>query len=74
MISRLARAIRHLVASAVSGLQPDAVQIIDTVSGLIGGDDTDGFSGKDATDRAAMIKGNVERLLAAIGAADTGIK
>ena len=60
-----ARAIRHLVASAVSGLQPDAVQIIDTVSGLIGGDDTDGFSGKDATDRAAMIKGNVERLLAA---------
>jgi len=60
-----ARAIRHLVASAVSGLRPDAVQIIDTVSGLIGGEETDGFSGKDATDRAAMIKGNVERLLAA---------
>ncbi len=60
-----ARAIRHLVASAVSGLQPDAVQIIDTVSGLIGGEDGDGFSGKDANDRAAMIKGNVERLLAA---------
>lgn len=60
-----ARAIRHLVASAVSGLHPDAVQIIDTVSGLIGGGDDDSLSGKDATDRAAMIKGNVERLLSA---------
>lgn len=60
-----ARAIRHLVASAVAGMRPDAVQIIDTVSGLIGGDAADALSGKDASDRAAMIKGNVERLLAA---------
>jgi len=60
-----ARAIRHLVASAVSGMQPDAVQIIDTVAGLIGGQDTAEFSGQDANDRAAIIKGNVERLLAA---------
>lgn len=60
-----ARAIRHLVASAVSGMRPDAVQIIDTVSGLIGGEEGEGFASSDATDRAALIKGNVERLLAA---------
>lgn len=60
-----ARAIRHLVASAVAGMKPDAVQIIDTVSGLIGGQDTAEFDSGDAADRAAAIKGNVERLLAA---------
>jgi flagellar M-ring protein FliF len=60
-----ARAIRHLVASAVSGMTPDAVQIIDTVAGLIGGKDDGALSGTDATNRSALIKGNVERLLAA---------
>jgi flagellar M-ring protein FliF len=60
-----ARAIRHLVASAVAGMTPDAVQIIDTVAGLIGGQDAQDFNAGDADDRAAMIKGNVERLLAA---------
>lgn len=60
-----ARAIRHLVASAVAGMTPDAVQIIDTVAGLIGGQDAQDFDAGDADDRAAAIKGNVERLLAA---------
>lgn len=60
-----ARAIRHLVASAVTGMQPDAVQIIDTVAGLIGGKEAGELDGTYATDRAALIKGNVERLLAA---------
>jgi flagellar M-ring protein FliF len=60
-----ARAIRHLVASAVAGMTPEAVQIIDTVAGLIGGQDTAEFDNGDAADRAAAIKGNVERLLAA---------
>jgi flagellar M-ring protein FliF len=60
-----ARAIRHLVASAVSGMTPDAVQIIDTVAGLIGGQDDNDLSGTDAADRSALIKGSVERLLAA---------
>lgn len=60
-----ARAIRHLVASAVAGMTPDAVQIIDTVAGLIGGQETDTFESGDTADRAAAIKGNVERLLAA---------
>jgi flagellar M-ring protein FliF len=60
-----AQAIRHLVASAVSGMTPDSVQIIDTVAGLIGGQEDGALSGTDATDRSALIKGNVERLLAA---------
>jgi flagellar M-ring protein FliF len=60
-----ARAIRHLVASAVSGMIPDAVQIIDTVAGLIGGQDDGSLAGTDAADRSALIKGSVERLLAA---------
>lgn len=60
-----ARAIRHLVASAVAGMTPDAVQIIDTVAGLIGGQDSQDFNAGDADDRAVAIKGNVERLLAA---------
>jgi flagellar M-ring protein FliF len=60
-----ARAIRHLVASAVSGMTPDAVQIIDTVAGLIGAEDEGALAGTDAADRSALIKGSVERLLAA---------
>ena len=47
-------------------MTPDAVQIIDTVAGLIGGQDDGGISAAAMpTDRAAAIKGNVERLLAA---------
>ena len=60
-----AMAIRHLVASAVAGMRPDAVQIIDTVSGLIGGQEGEGVNSSDAADRSAAIRGNVERLLAA---------
>ena len=60
-----AQAIRHLVASAVSGMRPEMVQVIDTVAGLIGGGVEPGFDAGAATDRAAAIKGNVERLLAA---------
>jgi flagellar M-ring protein FliF len=60
-----ARAIRHLVASAVAGMTPDDVQIIDTVAGLIGGSEPDAFNAGSADDRAAAIKGSVERLLAA---------
>lgn len=60
-----ARAIRHLVASAVAGMTPDAVQIIDTVAGLIGGEENQELNTGDAADRAAAIKGNVERMLAA---------
>jgi flagellar M-ring protein FliF len=60
-----AKAIRHLVASAVAGMKPEDVQIIDTVAGLIGGDAPMGYDTGDAADRAGVIKGNVERMLAA---------
>ena len=60
-----ARALRHLVAAAVPGLMPQAVAVIDTVGGLIAGEDDALRPDTAATARAAEIKGNVERLLAA---------
>jgi len=69
-----AQAIRHLVAGAVSGMKPDDVQIIDTVGGLIGGQD-DTLHGTDAAERAAAIKANVERLLAVrVGAGKVAVE
>lgn len=58
-----ARAIRHLVAAAVAGLSPDQVQVIDTTSGLVAMDDASIPAVAGA--RAAEIRRNVERLLAA---------
>ncbi|MEY4984818.1 MAG: flagellar M-ring protein FliF [Pseudomonadota bacterium] len=58
-----AQAIRHLVAAAVAGLSPDAVQVVDTVHGLVGGEDT--APAAQAASRADDIRRNVERLLAA---------
>lgn len=58
-----AQAIRHLVAAAVSGLTPDQVQVVDTTSGLIEIKET--ATAAAASARAAEIRGNVERLLAA---------
>lgn len=60
-----ARAIRHLVAAAVPGLLPEAVAVIDSVGGLIPGETEDPAADSAAAARAAEIKGNVERLLAA---------
>lgn len=60
-----ARALRHLVAAAVSGMLPENVQVIDSVGGLIGSDGSGAEGGAAVEDRAAMIRGNVERLLAA---------
>jgi flagellar M-ring protein FliF len=68
-----AQAIRHLVASAVAGMKPDAVQIIDTVAGLIGGQEASEINAGDAADRSAVIRGNVERLLAARVGADKAV-
>ncbi len=61
--SQQARAVRFLVASAVAGLKPEEVSVIDATSGLVVGidDDLAGASG----DRAAELKHNVERLLEA---------
>lgn len=60
-----ARALRHLVASAVSGMTAADVAIIDTVAGLVPGEE-DLLRPDSAGDaRAADIRRNVERLLVA---------
>lgn len=59
-----AKALKFLVASAVSGMSPDDVSIIDGTGALIGsGDELTQPNGGD--DRTAEIKRNVERLLEA---------
>ncbi|MBM9596137.1 flagellar basal-body MS-ring/collar protein FliF [Roseitranquillus sediminis] len=59
-----AKALRYLVASAISGMDPEGVSVIDSRSGtVIGGDESDSASGAD--DRAAELKRNVERMLEA---------
>lgn len=58
-----AQAIRHLVAAAVTGLSPAAVQVVDTAHGLVGGQAADPSA--QAQDRAEKIRLNVERLLTA---------
>ncbi len=60
-----ARALKHLVASAVAGLRPEDVAIIDTAGGLVlAGDEAD-TPAQLAGDRAAALRQNLERLLAA---------
>ncbi len=58
-----AKALKFLVASAVAALQPGDVAVIDGTAGLILDGDEPGAAA--ATDRAAELKANVERLLAA---------
>ena len=60
-----AAAIRHLVAAAVSGLQPDDVAVIDSVAGLIPSAREGDNPATSGDQRAAALKKNVERLLAA---------
>lgn len=59
-----ARALRYLVAAAVSGLSPEDVSVIDAMGGVIlAGEDRP--QGAVGADRAAELKRNVERLLEA---------
>jgi flagellar M-ring protein FliF len=60
-----ARAIRHLVSGAVAGMSADDVAVIDSVAGLIPNEEADGAINPSGDARAAEIKKNVERLLAA---------
>ncbi|MDP4034461.1 MAG: flagellar basal-body MS-ring/collar protein FliF [Pseudorhodobacter sp.] len=60
-----ARALKHLVAAAVAGMQSEDVAIIDTVAGLIFAGDDSPTPGAGGDDRAAELRHNVERLLAA---------
>ena len=59
-----ADALRFLVASAVPGLAPTDVAVIDGVGGVILGAD-DGAMGHDSQEHAAELRARVERLLAA---------
>lgn len=60
-----ARAIRHLVAASVAGLAPADVAVVDTVAGLIAPSEDQAQPARGALDRAAVLRANVERLLAA---------
>jgi flagellar M-ring protein FliF len=60
-----ANALKYLVAAAVAGMLPEDVAVIDTVGGLIETGGNDLMTGGKAQDRAAEIRANVERLLAA---------
>ena len=60
-----AKALRHLVAAAVSGLHPDDVAVIDSVAGLIASDSDNAAPNLASASRAEEIRQNVERLLAA---------
>lgn len=58
-----AKALKFLVASAVAGMDPENVSVIDTNGGLIlGTDETEAVAG---VDRAEALRKNVERLLEA---------
>lgn len=59
-----ADALRFLVASAVPGLAPRDVAVIDGVGGLVAGVDDSGTA-QNAMDRSGEIRARVERLLAA---------
>lgn len=63
-----AQAIRYLVASAVAGLSPDAVSVVDADNGVVlrAGDTGAGATSAAAPgDRAVAMRGNIERLLEA---------
>jgi flagellar M-ring protein FliF len=63
-----AEAIRYLVSSAVAGIAPEGVAVIDSARGVVlaGASGTLGKSGlTDPNDRAETLRGNIQRLLEA---------
>ncbi|WP_208348149.1 flagellar basal-body MS-ring/collar protein FliF [Pseudaestuariivita rosea] len=60
-----ANALRFLVSSAVAGLAPENVSVIDGQGNLIGAPDEPSAPSGSDLDRAAALKQSVERLLAA---------
>lgn len=60
-----ANAVRHLVAGAVAGMQPDDVSVIDSVAGLIPLREGAAQPSHGGEARAEDLKRNIERLLAA---------
>lgn len=60
-----AKALRHIIAASVPGMTPNEVSVIDSVAGLIPSDSDISAPNATAESKAAEIKQNVERLLAA---------
>lgn len=62
-----AKAMRYLIASAVAGMPPEQVSIIDAVAGIVlaAGTDPEISATDDTAARAATMRANIERLLAA---------
>lgn len=63
-----AQAIRYLVSSAVAGLKPESVAVIDSAAGVVlAGDQSGGLPAgtPDPADRAEALRANVQRLLEA---------
>lgn len=63
MSHQQARALRYLVASAVPGMSPQDVSVIDSAIGLV--DDTSDVTALGEDQRAEALRRNVERLLEA---------
>lgn len=65
--SAQAQAMRYLVASAVAGLSPDQVSVIDSVKGIVltAGKEPEKSVFEDANARAEAMRTNIERLLEA---------
>jgi len=59
------RALRFLIASAVAGLSPEKVSVIDTDRGLIGGNGSTGTNGAYSGRYTKKLKEKLERLLTA---------
>lgn len=59
-----AKAFRFLVASAVAGLLPENVSVIDSVNGLINSQD-DNSAATDGTDRETALRNSITRLIEA---------
>ena len=60
-----ARAMQYLVASAVSGLSPQDVSVIDSDSGIVASDTQNNGYGTFQNTKAEQIRQNVERIIAA---------
>ncbi len=60
-----AKALKYLVSSAVAGMSPSDVAIIDGRNGVVIQDDAMGNGGAGETDRAELLRSNVKRLLEA---------
>ncbi len=60
-----ARSLRFLVASAVAGMAPEDVSVIDGTGGLVYGPEADVQGSGQGADRAQELRRNVERLLEA---------